>query len=158
MDSQSIPNRTLSGRSRSCSAYLSYRHQFLSNRPKNWAPNTPRAYLYKSDEFFDIWMVFPPWNSEIQMCLYPNQYFRSEVQLSEDIFARVLIVMRYCEHVWHKYQWFGKHFQNYSRSTKTCSGATSDHVCSFHSVTGAVWVIWWILIWGPYGMDCELLL
>ena len=43
---------------RPCSAYLSYRHQFLSNRPKNWAPDISRAYLYKSDEFFVIWMIY----------------------------------------------------------------------------------------------------
>ena len=58
MGSQSILDGFWRGPSRTRLAYLSYRHQFLSNRPKNWAPNISWAYLYNSDEFFVIWMIY----------------------------------------------------------------------------------------------------
>ena len=69
------------GPSRPWSAYLSYRHQFVSNRPKNWAPNISRAYLYKSDELFchlNDFSTMIQWNSGV-FILEPIFSFRSPV-------------------------------------------------------------------------------
>ena len=151
MDSQSIPNRTLRAPSRSCSAYLSYRHQFLSNRPKNWAPNTSWAYLYNSDEFFVIWMIYLAFGWVLSGRLgfgwvSAGFWLGFGTNPAETQPGRWVAGWAARD--------FEKVFQNITSSLK-CSRIARDNVYMLYDVTNAVWVIW---PWGPYKMDCELLL